>query len=64
MIWNNTLYIDTVLPFGLRSAQKFLTPSRLAFSGSQRGVSFLDHFLGDFITAAALEADCACNLYL
>jgi hypothetical protein len=28
------------------------------------GVSFLDHFLDDFImiTGAALEADCACNL--
>ena len=66
MIWNGVLYIDTVLPFGLRSAPKIFNAitSGLQWIAMKRGVSFLDHFLDDFITGAASEANCARNLYL
>ncbi len=66
MIWSNALYIDTVLPFGLRSAPKIFNAIASGFQwiAKKRGVSFLDRFLDDFITGAASEADCARNLYL
>lgn len=66
MIWNGALYIDTVLPFGLRSAPKIFNAitSGLQWIATKRGVSFLDHFLDDFITGAASETDCARNLCL
>ena len=66
MIWNEALYINTVLPFGLRSAPKIFNAitAGLQWIETKRGVSFLDHFLDDFITVAASEDDCARNLYL
>ena len=64
MIWNQQLYIDTVLPFGLRSAPKIFNAvaSALQWIAIQRGVSYLDHFLDDFLTAAATESKCLFNL--
>ena len=64
MIWNEALYIDTILPFGLRSAPKIFNAivAGLQWIAIDKGVTYLDHFLGDFITGAASEADCARNL--
>ena len=65
MIWNEALYIDTVLPFGLRSAPKIFNAiaAGLQWIAIDKGVTYLDHFLDDFITGAASEADCARNLH-
>ena len=66
MIWNQQLYIDSVLPFGLRSAPKIFNAvaAALRWIAVQRGVTYLDHFLDDFITAAATEHECLGNLTL
>lgn len=64
MIWNQQLYVDTVLPFGLRSDPKIFNTiaAALRWTAIQRGVSYLDHFLDDFLTAAATEQECLLNL--
>ena len=66
MIWNQQLYVDTVLPFGLRSPPKLFNAiaAALHWTAIQRGVSYLDHFLDDFLTAAATEQECLFNLTL
>ena len=52
MSWNNALYIDTCLPFGLRSAPKLfnLLADFLAWVLEQKGVETL-HYLDDFLLA-------------
>ena len=49
MIWNNALYIDTCLPFGLRLAHKLfnLLADLLGWVLEQKGVDTL-HYLDDF----------------
>ena len=66
MIWNQQLYIDSALPFGLRSAPIifYAVAAALRWIAVQRGVTYLDHFLDDFLTAAATEHECLCNLTL
>ena len=48
-------YIDTVLPFGLRSAPKIFNciADALQWIAKHRGVTYLDHFLDDFVTVGA-----------
>ena len=52
MLWGGCLYVDTTLPFGLRSAPKTFNAvaDALQWIAIHRGVSYLDHFLDDFIT--------------
>ena len=52
MRWNGGVYIDTCLPFGLRSAPKLfnILAEFLAWIARQRNVSFLIHYLDDFLT--------------
>ena len=62
MTWENSLYVDTVLPFGLRSAPKIFNAiaDALEWVAKSCGVSFLEHFLDDYITLGApgtLECD-------
>ena len=66
MIWNQELYIDSVLPFGQRSASKIFNAiaAALRWIAIKRGLTYLDHFLDDFITAAATKHECMCNLTL
>ena len=66
MIWDKALYVDTVLPFGLRSAPKIFNAiaAALRWIAKKRGVSFLKHFLDDFITAGTTEDECRLNLVL
>ena len=66
MIWNQQLYVDTVLPFGLRSAPQIFNAitTALRWTAIQGGVSYIDHFLDGFLTAAATEQECLLNLTL
>ena len=52
MRWNDGVYIDTCLRFELRSAPKLfnLLADMLAWIAGQNGVSFLLHYLDDFLT--------------
>ena len=52
MLWNGGVYIDTCLPFGLRSAPKLfnIVAEFLAWIAQQNNVSFLIHYLDDFLT--------------
>ena len=52
MEWHNDLYIDTVLPFGLRSAPKIFSAvaDALEWILQHYGVSFILHYLDDFLT--------------
>lgn len=52
MRWNKGVYIDTCLPFGLRSAPKLfnILADFLAWIPKQNNVSFLIHYLDDFLT--------------
>ena len=65
MQWDGQLYVDTVLPFGLRSSPKIFNciADALQWIAKQRGISYLDHYLDDFITAGAPECEeCSQNL--
>ncbi len=55
MSWNNQLFMDTVLPFVLRSAPKIFNcvADALQWIARSRGVSYIDHYLDDFITCGA-----------
>ena len=53
MMWNNQLFVDTVLPFGLRSAPNIFSAvaDALEWILTQQGVSHSIHYLDDFFTA-------------
>ena len=59
MFWNKKFYIDTCLPFGLRSAPKLLNilADLLSWILDEQGVSPVIHYLDDFLTMG--EADSA-----
>ena len=64
IIWNEAVYVDTALPFGLRSAPKIFTAvaDGLAWAMVCNGVRELLHYLDDFLvfgTAGAQEANLA-----
>ena len=65
--WRGQIFIDTKLPFGLRSAPKIFNAVADAFEWCLRdqGVSYIDHYLDDFITLGPQGSDvCANNLRL
>ena len=67
MQWRDQLFVDTVLPFGLRSAPKIFNnvADALQWAAKHAGISYLEHFLDDFITAGApLSGECQNNLSL
>ena len=51
MLWEDNLYIDAMLPFGLRSAPKIFTAvaDALEWCIAQRGVESIYHYLDDFL---------------
>ena len=51
MEWNKGIYIDTSLPFGLRSAPKLfnILADLLSCILDQKGVSLTIHYLDDFL---------------
>ena len=50
--WDGQVYVDTALPFGLRSAPLIFTAlaDGLQWVLQQWGTSFIAHYLDDFIT--------------
>ena len=52
MRWNHQIYIDTCLPFGLRSAPKLfnILADLLTWITQKNGVTNLIHYLDDFLT--------------
>ena len=67
MKWDGQLYVDTVLPFGLRSAPKIFNciADALQWIAKERGVTWLEHFLDDFVTVGApRSSECKDNLQL
>ena len=65
MEWNNQVYFDACLPFGLRSAPKLfnILADLLSWIAEQRGVSLSLHYLDDFLTMGpASSTTCQKNL--
>ena len=58
MIWEGALFIDTALPFGLRSAPKISTALADAAEWILRraGVKFIIHYLDDFLIIGAPDS--------
>ena len=55
MIWHQKLYIDTALPFGLRSAPKIFTAlaDAIEWIAKNNGIQFIIHYLDDFLLLGA-----------
>ena len=55
MRWNDELFIDTVLPFGLGSAPKIFNSiaDALQWIAKNQGVTYLEHFLDNYVTTGA-----------
>lgn len=51
MVWRDQLFVDMVLPFGLRSAPKIFNAvaDALAYMIRQKGVDWLEHYLDDYV---------------
>ena len=52
MQWKGEVFVDMVLPFGLRSAPLLFTAvaDALQWAMESKGVSWLDHYIDDFFT--------------
>ena len=62
MIWGDQLFVDTVLPFGLRSAPKIFCAVADTLEWN-RGVTHILHYLDDFLTVGAPNTnECLDNL--
>ena len=60
--WNGMLYVDPMLPFGLRSAPKIfnVVADALEWCLRQRGIRHIFHYLDDFIIVAPPQStECA-----
>ena len=59
MCWNGRIFVDKILPFGLRSAPKLFNAvaDALQWVMEQRGVSFVIHYLDDFLTSGAPDSN-------
>ena len=59
MLWEGALYVDTALPFGLRSTPKIFTAVADAaeWIAKQQGVAGLFHYLDDFLIVAPPDLD-------
>lgn len=65
MQWKGLIYVDTVLPFGLRSAPKIFSAlaDALEWILKKFGVSHLQHYLDDFLTMGQADTnECQSNL--
>ncbi len=65
MSWNGQIFIDPMLPFGLRSAPKIFNAvaDALNWHLQQKGIQDIDHYLDDFIIIAP-AASTLCQEYL
>ena len=59
MLWKGSLFVDTALPFGLRSAPKIFTALADAaeWIARQRGVEFVIHYLDDFLIVTSADTN-------
>ena len=57
MTWEGAMFVDTALPFGLRSAPKIFTAIADAAEWivRQQGVEFIIHYLDDFLVVTAAD---------
>ena len=65
MRWQGSIYIDTALPFGLRSAPKLFNAvaDTVEWCAKDAGAEFLWHYLDDFITVGrAGTGECELNI--
>ena len=65
MQWQDKVYVDAALPFGLRSAPKIFTAlaDAVEWIARQHGTRFLWHYLDDFFTCGPIHSrECAANL--
>ncbi len=65
MQWNGQIYVDTALPFGLRSAPKIFcaVSDALEWILLQAGISSCLHYIDDFLTLGAPDSpECERNL--
>ena len=60
MTWEGLVFIDTALPFGLRSAPKIFTAIADAAEWivKQQGVEFIIHYLDDFLIVTVANYPC------
>ena len=65
MLWQDRLYIDASLPFGLRSTPKLFNAiaDALEWIARHQGVELLWHYLDDFITMGHPDSE-ECHLHL
>ena len=65
MQWKGKLFIDTALPFGLRSAPKLFNAlaDALEWIMRSRGLWHVAHYLDDFITVGSPESDECANTF-
>ena len=67
MQWEDRVYVDAALPFGLRSAPKIFNAlaDALEWIVKEHGVRYLWHYLDDYITCGAADSEeCHFNLQL
>ena len=67
MSWNGALFIDTALPFGLRSAPKKISAvaNALEWVALHKGVSVVLHYLDDYLTIGRKQCvECRLNLQI
>ena len=65
--WQQSLYIDQVLPFGLKSAHSIFSAvaDALLWIMPKRGVSWAIHYIDDFLTIGRRDSQkCMCNIAL
>ena len=65
MKWDNLIFVDTCLPFGLRSAPKLfnILADLLQWISQQQGVSYIMHYLDDFLVLGTPGSNqCQTNL--
>ena len=57
--WDGQIYVDPMLPFGLRSAQIFFTAvaDMLNWCLQRAGIRFVSHYLDDFIVTAPPQSE-------
>ena len=54
--WNESLYVDATLPFGLRSAPNAVADA-LEWILREQGIVYIWHYLDDFFVARMLESN-------
>ncbi len=59
MVWRRDLYVDTALPFGLRSAPKIFAAvaDALAWILERRGLTWILKYLDDILTIGAPDTE-------